>query len=97
VPPERSTPKCADSGQSATASLRLADEIPGSCVLQRQIDPGVFLRDQSLSPQDEVNRKGTLASVARALQLNNALDSVSGKSNPATLANLQRSAGSPRQ
>ena len=60
--------------------------------MQRQIDPDVSLRDQSLSPQDEVNRIVTLARVTQALQLNNALDSVSGKSNPATLANLPRSA-----
>lgn len=92
MPPERSTPKCADSGPSATETLHLANESPGPCVLQRQIDPDVSLRDQSLSPQDEVNRIDTLARVTQALQLNNALDSVSGKSNPATLANLQRSA-----
>lgn len=60
--------------------------------MQRQIDPDVSLRDQSLSPQDEVNRTYKLARVTQALQLNNALDSVSGKSNPATLANLPRSA-----
>jgi hypothetical protein len=47
-----------------------------------------------LVPQDEVNRKGTLARPLRALQPNNVLDRDSRNPNPKALVNRQRSAES---
>jgi hypothetical protein len=61
----------------------------------RPIHAAAFPSRPVLVPQNEVNRKVTLASPPRALQPNNALDRDSRNPNPDALANRQRMAQIP--